>query len=85
MSKIARMSKTRELLRSGGATVYDIAAELGVTIRSAARYIDALERLGEPVWSEREGGRGGGRTRFFIGYSAVDFLDRAAVAEVRHG
>lgn len=70
---VVRLAQTRDLLRNGGATVYDIAAEIGISTRTAKRYILALEQMNEPVWSEMDGPR----MRYFIGYDSHDMLDRA--------
>ena len=40
---------------SGGATVYDIAERLKVSVRTAIRYLRALEKAGEPFYEEMEG------------------------------
>jgi predicted DNA-binding transcriptional regulator YafY len=51
-----RLAEVRELLNSsGGASVYDIQERLGVSIRTAHRYIKALEESGEKLYDEMEG------------------------------
>lgn len=40
---------------TGGVTVYELAERLQVSVRTAIRYLDALEAQGEPIYSEREG------------------------------
>jgi proteasome accessory factor B len=42
---------------SGGATVYDIAERLKVSVRTAIRYLRALEKAGEPLYEEMDGRR----------------------------
>ena len=42
---------------SGGATVYDIAERLKVSVRTAIRYLRALEKAGEPFYEEMDGRR----------------------------
>ena len=42
---------------SGGATVYDIAERLKVSVRTAIRYLRALEEAGEPFYEEMDGRR----------------------------
>ena len=42
---------------SGGATVYDIAERLTISVRTAIRYLRALEATGEPLYEEMEGRR----------------------------
>lgn len=48
---------TALLNSSGGVTVYDIADRLGTSVRTAIRYLRALERAGEPLSEERDGRR----------------------------
>jgi predicted DNA-binding transcriptional regulator YafY len=40
---------------TGGVTVYELAERLEVSVRTAIRYLDALQAQGEPIYSEREG------------------------------
>jgi proteasome accessory factor B len=48
--------KTR-LASSGGVSVYDIADDFGVSVRTAIRYLRALERAGEPLVEQTVGKR----------------------------
>ena len=48
---------TALLNSSGGVTVYDIADRLGTSVRTAIRYLRALERAGEPLSEEKDGRR----------------------------
>lgn len=53
-----RLHEVRALLNSsGGASVYDIAERFEVSVRTAFRYIRALEASGEPLYEETEGRR----------------------------
>jgi predicted DNA-binding transcriptional regulator YafY len=53
-----RLHELITLLNStGGLTVYDIADRLGTSVRTAIRYLRALERAGEPVTDEKDGRR----------------------------
>jgi len=53
-----RLNEVRAMLNSGeGASVYDISDRLGVTVKTARRYITALERAGEPLYEEWDGKR----------------------------
>lgn len=53
-----RFEELRALLSaSGGATVYEIAERLHVSVRTAIRYLRALEASGERVYDERDGAR----------------------------
>lgn len=53
-----RLHEVKALLNSGGgATVYDIAERLGVSVRTAIRYLRALEAAGEPLYEEQEARR----------------------------
>ena len=53
-----RLAEVRGLLNSGeGASVYDIAERFGVSVRTAIRYIRALQVAGEPLYEEVEGRR----------------------------
>ncbi len=48
-----RLAEVRALLNSGeGASVYDIAARFRVSVRTAIRYIRALQVAGEPLYEE---------------------------------
>lgn len=40
---------------AGGASVYDIAERLQVSVRTAIRYVEALKRAGEPLFDELDG------------------------------
>ncbi len=51
-----------ELLRgvlnaTGGATVYEIAERLEISVRTALRYLKAMEEAGEPLYEELDGRR----------------------------
>src|SRR5215212_5255479 len=53
-----RLHEVRTLLNSmGGATVYDIAERLEVSVRTAIRYIQALAAAHEPLYEVRDGRR----------------------------
>ena len=53
-----RLAEVRGLLNSGeGASVYDIAERFAVSVRTAIRYIRALQVAGEPLYEEIEGRR----------------------------
>jgi predicted DNA-binding transcriptional regulator YafY len=53
-----RLTEVRGLLNSGeGASVYDIAERFGVSVRTAIRYIRALQVAGEPLYEEVAGRR----------------------------
>src|ERR671939_90686 len=42
---------------SGGASVYDVAERLRVSLRTAIRYLEALRRAGEPLYDDTVGRR----------------------------
>ena len=51
-----RLHELKALLNSsGGATVYDVAERLHVSVRTAIRYVEALRRAGEPLFDEMQG------------------------------
>src|SRR5437879_3381674 len=51
-----RLHQLKSLLNSsGGVTVYEIAERLSVSVRTAIRYVHALEAAGEPLYSETDG------------------------------
>jgi predicted DNA-binding transcriptional regulator YafY len=51
-----RLAEVRNLINStGGASVYDIQERLGVSVRTAHRYLKALEEGGEKLYDEMEG------------------------------
>lgn len=53
-----RFEEVKALLNSaGGVTVYEIAERLGISVRTAIRYLRALEELGERIYDEREGNK----------------------------
>lgn len=53
-----RLQEVKALLNSaGGASVYDIMERFDVSVRTAFRYIRALEASGEPLYEETEGRR----------------------------
>jgi predicted DNA-binding transcriptional regulator YafY len=53
-----RLHQVKALLNSaGGATVYDVAERLRVSVRTASRYLQALEAAGEPLYEELDGRR----------------------------
>ena len=55
-SPARRLDAVRGFLStSGGATVYDIAERLGVSVRTAIRYLRSLEAAGEPLYEELDG------------------------------
>jgi proteasome accessory factor B len=54
----ARLQEVRALVDSGaGASIYDIAERFEVNPRTALRYIQALQRAGEPLYEEMSGKR----------------------------
>lgn len=56
-SPTRRFEEVRALLNSsGGATVYDIAERCGISVRTAIRYLRALETSGERLYDEVEEG-----------------------------
>lgn len=55
-SPTRRFEELRALLNStGGATIYEISERLGISVRTAIRYLKALEDSGERLYDEREG------------------------------
>ncbi|MCK6551315.1 transcriptional regulator [Myxococcota bacterium] len=53
-----RFEEVRALLNSsGGVTVYEIAERLGISVRTAIRYLKALEESGERIYDERDGNK----------------------------
>lgn len=53
-----RLHQLKNILgATGGVTVYDIAARFGVSVRTAIRYLRALELAGEPLTEETVGKR----------------------------
>lgn len=53
-----RFDEVRSLLNStGGATIYEIAERLGISVRTAIRYLRALEASGEKLYDETDGRR----------------------------
>ncbi len=51
-----RLDQVRAFLNStGGATVYEISERLGISVRTAIRYLRALEDTGERLYDDREG------------------------------
>jgi hypothetical protein len=53
-----RLGEVQELLNSGdGASVYDVAERFRVSVRTALRYIRALQIAGEPLYEEMAGRR----------------------------
>jgi proteasome accessory factor B len=53
-----RFEEVRALLNSsGGVTVYEIAERLHISVRTAIRYLRALEDSGERIYDEKEGHR----------------------------
>jgi predicted DNA-binding transcriptional regulator YafY len=54
----ARLHEVRALLDAAeGTSIYDIAERFGVNPRTALRYIQALQRAGEPLYEEMSGRR----------------------------
>jgi len=54
----ARLHEVRALLdRAEGTSIYDIAERFGQSPRTALRYIQALQRAGEPLYEEMSGPR----------------------------
>src|SRR6266700_2991610 len=54
----ARLHEVRALLdRAEGTSIYDIAERFGQSPRTALRYIQALQRAGEPLYEEMSGAR----------------------------
>lgn len=57
-SPAIRLAEVRSILNAGeGASLYDLADRLGVTFKTARRYISALERAGETLYEEWDGKR----------------------------
>lgn len=55
-SPARRLDQVRALLNStGGATVYEIAERLSISVRTAIRYLRALEDTGERLYDDTEG------------------------------
>jgi proteasome accessory factor B len=53
-----RLHQLKALLNSsGGVTVYDIAERLGTSVKTATRYLRALEAAGEPLYEQLDGRR----------------------------
>ena len=53
-----RLEAVRNVLNAtGGASVYEIAERLGVSVRTALRYLKALESSGAPLYEELDGKR----------------------------
>src|SRR5215210_1258484 len=42
---------------SGGASVYDIAERFGMSVRTAFRYLNALQAANEPLYADTDGSR----------------------------
>src|SRR6266700_5759985 len=54
----ARLPEVRALLdRAEGTSIYDIAERFGQSPRTALRYLQALQRAGEPLYEEMSGAR----------------------------
>jgi predicted DNA-binding transcriptional regulator YafY len=54
----ARLHQLRAMLEAAeGVSIYDVAERLGVSARTALRYVQALARVGEPLFEELEGRR----------------------------
>jgi proteasome accessory factor B len=56
---------------TGGLTVYDIADRLGTSVRTAIRYLDALQRAGEPLSEDKDGRRKVWRLRPSARYESI--------------
>ncbi|MDY0004259.1 MAG: HTH domain-containing protein, partial [Polyangia bacterium] len=57
-SPAIRLAEVRAMLNAGeGASVYDLADRLGVSVKSARRYLISLEKAGEPLYEEWNGKR----------------------------
>jgi proteasome accessory factor B len=57
-SPARRLHQLKTMLNaSGGVTVYEIAERLGVSVRTAIRYMRALEKADEPLYAEADGRR----------------------------
>jgi len=53
-----RLAEVRAILNTGeGASVYDLAERLEVSVKTVRRYLATLERSGEPLYEEVEGRR----------------------------
>jgi len=53
-----RLAEVRAILNTGeGASVYDLAHRLDVSVKTVRRYLAALERSGEPLYEELDGRR----------------------------
>ncbi|HVT07358.1 MAG TPA: transcriptional regulator [Polyangia bacterium] len=54
----SRLHELRSLLDSHeGVSIYDVAERFGVSTRTALRYVQALQRAGEPLYEELDGKR----------------------------
>jgi len=53
----ARLHELRTLLDGEGVTIYDVAERFKVSARTALRYVQALQRAGEPLYEETSGKR----------------------------
>ncbi len=57
-SPAIRLAEVRAILNTGeGESVYGLADRLGVSVKSARRYIVAIERSGDPIYEDWEGKR----------------------------
>ena len=67
-----RLHELTTLLNStGGLTVYDIADRLNTSVRTAIRYLRALERAGEPLSEDKDGRRKVWRLRPSARYESI--------------
>ncbi len=67
-----RLHELTTLLNStGGLTVYDIADRLNTSVRTAIRYLRALERAGEPLSEDKDGRRKVWRIRPSARYESI--------------
>ena len=58
LSPAIRMAEVRAILNTAeGASIYDLAERLGISDKTARRYLTALERAGEPLYEEWVGKR----------------------------
>lgn len=85
------------LLSTGGATVYELAERLGVSVRTVIRYLQALEASGDSIYDERDGHKKVWRlqsantsilhltttqmTALYLSRRVIDFLDGTGFAE----
>ena len=76
-----RLLDVRKMLNTAaGVSVYEIADELGICVRTAIRYLEALEAAGEPVTQEREGRRKLWKLMLSARHEAISFTTSQMLA-----